>query len=482
MTMIAGQSAATSRSEERGRARRLRVAAALTLAGLALAGCQVSEFATGAPHEAPIPVALERKMERLGMTEGSPILIRLFKEESAVEVWKQDRSGRYKLLTEYEICAWSGKLGPKVKEGDRQAPEGFYNVSRGLMNPRSSYHLAFNIGFPNAYDRSLGRTGSNIMVHGDCSSRGCFAIGDQNVEEIYALAREAFEGGQRSFQLQSFPFRMTPENLARHADSEHVEFWDMLKEGYDHFELTGLPPKVDVCKGRYVFNAKPVVGAFSASAECPAYEVDPGMEQLVAAKRDADKAKAERLVAELQRKKEREAQWAEREQQIAAFFNTSKTEADVASSPAAAAAASAADGEAAVATPAVAAPAVTGAVPVPRPAPRATASAQQPSGGGLRLWGRRNAPAAPVAVTAAAPVNPVPVTPVASVAAAPAPASAPSATVVATPAPAPAIVDEPAAEPSAALGYQAEETEDGFFASMAKGSRGLFRKAGDIFN
>ncbi|NNC27627.1 murein L,D-transpeptidase, partial [Salinisphaera sp. USBA-960] len=129
------------------------------------------------------------------------------KEESALEVWKQTRTGKYQLLDEFEICKWSGKLGPKFKEGDRQAPEGFYEITPALMNPNSSYHLAFNLGYPNSYDRSHGRTGSHLMVHGACSSRGCYAMTDEQVQDIYALARDSFKGGQRSFQVQAFPFR-----------------------------------------------------------------------------------------------------------------------------------------------------------------------------------------------------------------------------------------------------------------------------------
>ena len=123
------------------------------------------------------------------------------------------------------------------------------------MNPNSNYYLAINTGFPNAYDRANGRTGAFLMIHGDCSSSGCYAMTDEQIAEIYALARESFFGGQKSFQLQAFPFRMTPLNMARHRNSPHMEFWKMLKQGYDHFEVTHLEPKVDVCEKRYVFDA-----------------------------------------------------------------------------------------------------------------------------------------------------------------------------------------------------------------------------------
>ena len=138
------------------------------------------------------------------------------------------------------------------------------------MNPNSDYYLAFNMGYPNEFDRSLGRTGSELMVHGACSSRGCYSMTDENIQEIYTLGRLAFQGGQREFQVQAFPFRMTPENMARHRNDPNMPFWLMLKEGYDHFEAIGQPPKVDVCDHRYVFNAVPAEGkSFAASAQCP---------------------------------------------------------------------------------------------------------------------------------------------------------------------------------------------------------------------
>jgi murein L,D-transpeptidase YafK len=198
------------------------------------------------------------QLDQKHMPKESPILIRLFKEESEIEVWKQDASGRFALLKTYPVCRWSGELGPKTREGDRQAPEGFYTVTPGQMNPNSHYYLSFDIGYPNAYDRAYGRTGSNIMVHGDCSSRGCYAMTDEQILEIYALARESFLGNQQSFQVQAYPFRMTPLNMAKHRDNPNMPFWKMLKEGNDHFEITHLEPKVNVCEGRYVFDAEPM--------------------------------------------------------------------------------------------------------------------------------------------------------------------------------------------------------------------------------
>ena len=242
------------------------------------------------------------ELESKQMDKGSPVLMRIFKEEAEAEIWKQNRNGEFALLKTYPICRWSGELGPKVKEGDRQAPEGFYTITPGLMNPNSNYYLAFNTGFPNSFDRAWGRTGAHLMVHGDCSSRGCYAMTDEQMVEIYALARESFFGGQRSFQLQAYPFRMTAKNMARHRNSPHLAFWKNLKQGYDHFEVTKQEPKVDVCERRYVFNASSPDNAsrplsFSPSAKCPAYEVPAEIAQLVAEKQTKDQAEAAQLAS-----------------------------------------------------------------------------------------------------------------------------------------------------------------------------------------
>lgn len=194
------------------------------------------------------------QMESLNMDREAPILIRLYKEENTLEVWKQNRTGKFALLKSYPICKFSGKLGPKIAEGDYQAPEGFYEITPEQLNPYSSQYLSFNIGFPNAFDRSRGRTGSFLMVHGGCKSVGCYAMTDYQMEEIYGLVQEAFKGGQDKIQLAAFPFRMTTQNLARHAYDPNGPFWAMLKSGNDAFLATGRPPSVAVCDRRYVFN------------------------------------------------------------------------------------------------------------------------------------------------------------------------------------------------------------------------------------
>jgi murein L,D-transpeptidase YafK len=202
-----------------------------------------------------IPEKLMRIVKAKGMTRTSPILVRLYKEEGVLEVWKQKVTGRYDFVETFAICKMSGKLGPKFIEGDRQAPEGFYAITPGQMNPKSSYHLSFNTGFPNAFDRAHGRSGANLMVHGACSSSGCYSMTDEQVEVIFAFARDAFKGGQKSFQFQAYPFRMTPQNMARYRNDPNYDFWVNLKEGYDYFELTKVPPRVGVCDKKYTFAA-----------------------------------------------------------------------------------------------------------------------------------------------------------------------------------------------------------------------------------
>jgi murein L,D-transpeptidase YafK len=273
--------------------------------GLALAACQESEYPKAFK---PVPYELVAKMQKLGMKETGQIFVRIYKESSELEVWKEQTDGKFALLTTYNICKWSGALGPKVKEGDRQAPEGFYTVTPAQMNPNSSYYLSFNIGYPNAYDRSLGRTGSNLMVHGACSSAGCYSMTDESAGIIFALARDAFRGGQRDFQIQALPFRMTAENLARHHDDPNMPFWRTLKVGADHFEVTRKPPKVDVCNRNYVFDADAGSASFQASAACPPYQVPQWIQAAVDAKSVADDQKMTALAAEFDAAKKKAAE------------------------------------------------------------------------------------------------------------------------------------------------------------------------------
>ena len=264
---------------------RASLATAALVAAVTLAGCNADMTPAGRAN-APLSERTLSEIAAKNMDKESPILARIFKEEAEMEVWKQNRDGQYALLKTYPICRWSGDLGPKKKEGDRQAPEGFYTITPGQMNPASSFYLAFNTGFPNTYDRSHGYTGSELMVHGDCSSRGCYAMTDEQIQEIYALARESFHGGQKAFQLQAFPFRMTALNMAKHRNSPHFAFWKMLKEGHDHFEASKQEPKVAVCERRYVFDPATPENAsrpakFDPRGACPVYELDKNIADVV---------------------------------------------------------------------------------------------------------------------------------------------------------------------------------------------------------
>ena len=193
---------------------------------------------------------LEEGLVALSAKVGDPVFLRIFKDESLLEVWI--RSGtEYQHLKDYIICAYSGRLGPKLQEGDRQAPEGFYKVKKHQLNPNSKFHLSFNLGYPNAYDRSHKRTGSFLMVHGNCVSDGCYAMTNDKIEEIYDLVESALQNGQKYVQVHAYPFMMTDENMAFYEGNEWYDFWTNLKEGYDYFEAEKLPPRIKVKNRRY---------------------------------------------------------------------------------------------------------------------------------------------------------------------------------------------------------------------------------------
>lgn len=202
---------------------------------------------------ARIKPALKKELEQKGFSWGAPIFIRIFKEDQTLEVWLKS-GNRFKRFAAYPICTYgSGGLGPKTAQGDGMAPEGFYFVGPDRMNPFSRYHLAFNLGYPNAYDRHHSRTGSAIMVHGRCVSIGCFAMTDAAMEELYALADASLRNGQPFFRVHIFPFRMTSHKLDRLRNSVWHPFWQNLQEGYEWFETNGMPPDVGVKNGCYDF-------------------------------------------------------------------------------------------------------------------------------------------------------------------------------------------------------------------------------------
>jgi murein L,D-transpeptidase YafK len=267
---------------------RFALVALAAASALSVAACNdESTLPRNGRHYVPISLATQEAMREKGMRTHAPIVIRAFKQESELEVWKQDSSGKMALLKTFPMCRWSGQLGPKVKEGDRQVPEGFYSITPGQMNPNSSYYLSFNVGYPNAVDRQLGRSGAHIMVHGDCSSMGCFAMTDGQIADIYGLTREAFAGGQSSIQMQSYPFRMTPENLAKYRNDPHMAFWKNLKQGNDYFEVAQTPVATASCGGRYGFG----------STECGGAKASPEISATVAQKQRQDEIKVAELVS-----------------------------------------------------------------------------------------------------------------------------------------------------------------------------------------
>jgi murein L,D-transpeptidase YafK len=202
-------------------------------------------------------VRLRPLLNAQSLALGAPVCLRVFKEERVLEVWLRTDAGQFRLLKSYPICTFSGGLGPKLARGDGQSPEGFYSVRPGAMNPASRYHLSFDVGYPNAYDRAKGRTGSALMVHGACVSIGCYAMTDPTIEEIWTVMAAAFRNGQREIPVQLLPFRMSVESLARHRSDPWYDFWGDLKTGYDLFENARVPPRVEVRDGRYRFTAAP---------------------------------------------------------------------------------------------------------------------------------------------------------------------------------------------------------------------------------
>ena len=201
-----------------------------------------------------VETSLKQQLTTKGLDYGAAIFIRIFKESSQLEVWIEAKNRKFILFKSYDICTFSGDLGPKLKQGDWQSPEGFYFVKPIQLNPWSRFHLSFNLGYPNSFDRAHGRTGSALMVHGNCVSIGCYAMTDKNINEIYALVNAALEKGQPYFRVHTFPFKLSTERLGKEKNNQWYSFWQNLKEGYDYFENNGIPPNVEVLNKKYVFD------------------------------------------------------------------------------------------------------------------------------------------------------------------------------------------------------------------------------------
>ena len=193
---------------------------------------------------------LKVRLNDKGLKLGAPIFMRIFKKEAKLEIWIKDKSS-FKRFASYPICYYSGRLGPKQKQGDRQAPEGFYTVAKHQLNPNSRWHRSFNLGYPNLFDRSHKRTGDYLMVHGGCSSIGCYAMTNDVIDEIWTIVTQALNKSQSRFSVHVYPFAMSARNMKRYRKNKWHSFWQDLQKGYALFEETKVPPKVSVCKGRY---------------------------------------------------------------------------------------------------------------------------------------------------------------------------------------------------------------------------------------
>jgi murein L,D-transpeptidase YafK len=199
---------------------------------------------------------LDERLATHHVTRDASIMIRIFKAESELEVWMTTNTGAYTLFATYPVCFWSGTLGPKLKEGDRQAPEGFYTVTfPQAYREGARWVVGLDLGFPNSFDRVNARTGSAILIHGGCASIGCFAVTNPVNDEIDKLVLHSIEAGQAYVPIHVFPFRMTSENFNRYDVPQWRDFWRNLKEGYDLFERTRRPPRIGVCDNSYVFDA-----------------------------------------------------------------------------------------------------------------------------------------------------------------------------------------------------------------------------------
>jgi murein L,D-transpeptidase YafK len=240
---------------------------------------------------------LAQRLAAKGLTAGSPVMIRIFKAESELELWLL-KDGRFELFATHPICYWSGRLGPKMREGDLQAPEGFYTVSLDQIHHEGRWPRSLNIGFPNAFDKAYARTGSLILVHGGCKSKGCYAMTNPVMEEIYTLSEQALKEGQDAIHVHIFPFRMTEANLEAQVLNHWHPFWMHLKPGYDAFERTRLPPRVSVCNKRYL--ALEADSAFGVCVEDGSLGI--AMPELEPAREEAKAVKVRKVASKAQPK------------------------------------------------------------------------------------------------------------------------------------------------------------------------------------
>ena len=219
---------------------------------------------------------LKIELNKKDLSIESQVFVRIFKQDKKLELWiKKDKT--FEIFKMYPICEYSGELGPKIKNGDRQAPEGIYKIKKNLLNPNSKLHLGINIGYPNEYDRYYKRNGSAIMIHGGCVSVGCYAMTDSLIEEIYVIFEESLKHN-KYVSVHIYPFELTSKNIDNHNNyidtsfigsllafiqnspkykyNEFIPFWKELKAAYDFFEENKILPSIQIINGHYVISSK----------------------------------------------------------------------------------------------------------------------------------------------------------------------------------------------------------------------------------
>ena len=197
---------------------------------------------------------LQKLLKEKGIDQKNfEVHIRSFKYEKQLEVWCRNKGeNKYILVKTIAICASSGNLGPKRKEGDLQVPEGFYEVA--WFNPMSDYHLGLKINYPNKSDliKANGRPGGDIMIHGNCVTIGCIPLQNDPIEELYVLCVES-KNRKNTIGVSIYPCRLNKQNFEslnkQYAnDQEKIKFWAGLKSAYQFFEDNKYMPKITVAK------------------------------------------------------------------------------------------------------------------------------------------------------------------------------------------------------------------------------------------
>ncbi|TCC87140.1 L,D-transpeptidase family protein [Pedobacter hiemivivus] len=200
---------------------------------------------------------LQKELTQAGIKGAFKLYLAAYKSEGKLELWLQSgKEKTYKLFKTYNFCAHSGMLGPKIKEGDLQTPEGFYSIN--VFNPESKFHLSLGVDYPNEIDTQRSgqeKPGGDIYIHGNCVTVGCIPLTDEKIKEVYVLAVEAKNAGQLQIPVHVFPFKMTQQNLNKYLVQFPAQkaFWKNLQPGYAYFERHNVPPNILMQKDKYLF-------------------------------------------------------------------------------------------------------------------------------------------------------------------------------------------------------------------------------------